>query len=350
MKVFRKKIGLILVVLTLITVSCKKEEKDIVKEKKVSATPVTVVTVEASDFHQYGEYYGRVQGVKRSSIINILGGTVESVDVVEGSKVNKGDSLAKISPEKALLAFNSAKLNEKISRENYQTLKKFLASGNSSQIDVDKSHLAWLNSKTQLIDAEKAYEAAYCIAQIDGTVVSRNIDVEDEVMQGQETFLIENLSEIEITIGIPEADMEGVKEGSIAEVSLDLYPGRIWMGELTRYSRRSSDMNLTFSATIVVDNKDRKILSGTTAKVKLLRNSYEDYIIIPTGTIASSDDGNYVMVVKDNITSKRYIEVGASDIEKSVVISGLERGETVVEEGLHLLIDSQEVLVVDEGV
>lgn len=352
MKVYKKKIGLILVALTLITVSCKNKNNDTGKENEKAeiVTPVTVVEVKKSDFYEFGEYYGRVQGVNRSSIINLTGGTVESVDAVEGSDVSKGESLAKISSEKATLAFNSAKLNEKISRENYHTLKRFLANGNSSQIDVDKAHLTWLNSKTQLIDAEKAYEAAYCIAQIDGTVVSRNIDVEDKVQQGQETFLIEDLSEIEITIGIPESDMEGVTEGSSAEVYLDLYPERVWEGELTRLSRRSSDMNLTFSATIIVNNKDRKILSGTTAKVKLLRNSYENYIIIPSSTVLKEDGKNYVMVLAGDRVEKKMVEVAASSVDNFVIISGLNIGDLIVEEGLHILTDSQLVNVIDQGV
>lgn len=352
MKVNRKKIGLILVVLSLITVSCKgkNNETEIEKEKAEVITPVTVVEVKKSDFHEYGEYYGRVQGVNRSSIVNLTSGTVESVDVVEGSKVMKGDSLAKISSEKATLALNSAKLNEKISRDNYQTLKRFLSNGNSSQIDVDKAHLNWLNSKTQLIDSEKAYEAAYCIAQIDGTVVSRNIDVEDKVQQGQETFLIEDLSEIEITIGIPEADMEGVQEGSLADVYLDLYPDRVWKGELTRLSRRSSDMNLTFTASIIVDNSDRKILSGTTAKVRLLRNSYENYIIIPSSTVLKEDGKNYVMVLVGDRVEKKMVGVATSSVDNFVITSGLNTGDLIVEEGLHILVDSQVVNVVDQGV
>lgn len=364
-KVFRKKLGLILVVLSLIIVSCKKE--NIVIKNEVNITPVTVKEVKKSDYYEYGEYYGRVQGVKRSSIINILGGTVESVDVVEGSDVKIGDSLAKISPDKALLSYNSAKLNEKISRENYQTLKKFLTNGNSSQIDVDKAHLAWLNSKTQLIDAEKAYEAAYCIAQINGTVVLRNINKEDEIRQGQEVFLIEDLSKIEIKIGIPEADMEGINEGSRAEVSLDLFPGRVWEGSLVRHSRRSSDNNLTFSATIVVDNEDYAILSGTTAKVRILRNSYEDHIILPSSVILNEDGNHYIMVVepyvlinengdylskmlKEDVVSKVAIVVGAANVDETVVLSGVNVGDVVVQEGLHLLTEGQQVKITNEGV
>lgn len=349
--VFKKRSSIVLFAIILLVVSCKKEDTNISENIEVdNSTPVTVIEVNNSDFYEYGEYYGRVQGVNRSSIINILGGTVESVDVVEGAVVSKGDSLALISSDKARIAYESAKLSEKISRDDYYTKKKFLENGNSSQINVDRAHLQWLTSKTQLIDAKKAYEAAYCIAQIDGTVVSRNINVDDEVQQGHNTFLIENLSQIEINIGIPEGDMEGVKVGSEAEVYVDLYPNRKWDGVLTRHSMRSSDRNLTFTATILVDNKDGEILSGTTAKVKLLRNSYEDSVIIPNNSIIKELDGNFVMVLNEDRVNKRKVNIKTSSIEKSVIESGLEVGDIIVQEGLHLLSDSQQVKVIDQGV
>ncbi len=340
----------VLLLITLFFVSCKKEEK---KEEVVeinTAVPVTVLKAELSNYYEYGEYYGRTQGVNRASIINILGGTVESVDVTEGAIVTKGSSLAKISHRSAEITLESAILNEKLSADNYITLKKFLKSGNTTPNNVDQAMLGWLSSQSQLINAQKAYDAAFCIAPIDGVVVSRNIHKDDEVRQGQNTFLIEDLSQIEIQIGIPEGDMDGVKEGNKALVTLDLYPGREWEGVLTRYSRRSSDMNLTFSATILLDNSDGTILSGTTAKVDLLRNSYEDYVVLPTDTVINENGINYVMIYDGGKVTKRDVELGVSSVDKCVILAGVKPGDKLVQEGLHLLIDSQIVTVMNEDI
>ncbi|MGL1891060.1 MAG: efflux RND transporter periplasmic adaptor subunit [Spirochaetaceae bacterium] len=346
-----KKIYIQTLIFLSILVSCN---KNVINEEdtKVNSTaiPITVLTAEISSFYEYGEYYGRTQGVKRASIINILGGTVESVEVSEGAVVKKGDSLAKISHRSSEIALQSALLNEKISADNYLTLKKFLKSGNSTPKNVDQAQLAWLSSQTGLINAQKAYDASFCISPIDGVVVTRNINVEDEVMQGQNTFLIEDLSIIEINIGIPEGDMNGIKEGSKANVTLDLYPGRVWDGVLTRFSRRSSDKNLTFTATIIIDNKDGNILSGTTAKVQLLRNSYEDNVILPTDVVINENGQNFVMVYKNGMAYKRDVVVGVSNVERCVILNGIEPGEVLVQEGLHLLVDSQEVIVMNEGI
>ncbi|MBI9096864.1 MAG: efflux RND transporter periplasmic adaptor subunit [Spirochaetaceae bacterium] len=345
----KKSVGILCAVCTLLFISCNRNnEKSTVSEKEISLTPVSTLKVERADYYEYGEYYGRVQGVKRASIISMTGGTVESVNVAEGSLVSEGESLSLISSEKAQLTLDSAILNEKISHDNYNALKRFLQSGTSSQINVDQAHLQWLNSKAQLLDAEKAYNGAFCIAPISGVVVSRNIDTDDEISPGHESFLIEDLSQIEIKIGIPEADMEGIQEGSPAQITLDLFPGRIWEGELVRFSRKSSDRNLTFSATILVNNEDSKILSGTTAKVKLLRNRYDDHIVLPADSIIREDSGDYVMILEGETVIKRYVELGPSDVTECVVFSGLNGGEIIVHEGLHLIVDSQQVAVINK--
>lgn len=342
-----KKIIWILLLITVFFVSCKKEVQIEEIEEINTAVPVTVLEAKLSNYYEYGEYYGRTQGVNRASIINILGGTVESVDVTEGAVVYKGSSLAKISHRSAEISLESAILNEKLSADNYNTLKKFLKSGNTTPKNVDQAMLAWLSSQSQLINAQKAYDTAYCIAPIDGVVVLRNINKDDEVKQGQNTFLIEDLSQIEIQIGIPEGDMDGVEEGNKALVTLDLYPGREWEGVLTRYSRRSSDKNLTFTATILLDNSDGTILSGTTAKVNLLRNSYEGYVILPTDAVINDSGNNYVMIYNNGKVTKRDVELGVSSVDRCVILTGVKPGEKLVQEGLHLLIDSQDVTVMN---
>lgn len=349
---FKNYLILILTVLSLWGCKPKSEENSNVAKKieKEQMVPVTVIEAENSTYNEYGEYYGKVKGITSASIINVLNGTVEIVNVKEGSLVKEGDSLGEISSEKAKLMLETAILNEKISRDNYNTLKDFLSSGNSSQVKVDTAHLQWLNSKSQLVDAQKAYDSSLCISPIDGVVVTRNIDVEDEVYQGQESFLIEDLSRLVIEVGIPEADMVGVKEGNVAEVTLDLFPDRVWKGVLTRFSRKSSNNSLTFKAVIEIDNSDGVILSGTTAKVKLLRNSYTDSVVIPTDVVISENYQSYVMVVNNNRVNKRSVVLGPSGIESVVVLSGLEPGEKVVQEGKHLLMDSQLVEIRESGV
>lgn len=336
-----------------IIVGCSKAEtgKTVdVTDEKASSVPVTVIEVTNSDYYEYGEYYGRTKGIKSAEIFSVAGGKVEEVTILEGTIVEKGESLGKIATRGAEITLESAKLNEKISAENYRTLKDFLKKGNSTPLNVDQAHLNWLNSQSMLIDAQKVYDGAFCITPISGVVVTRNINTDEEILPGHNTFLVEDLSKIEIQIGIPESDMEGIKEGSKAQITMDLFPGRVWDGVLTRYSRKSSDRNLTFSAVVIVDNSDGTILSGTTAKVKLLRKSFTNSIVVPTDVVVNNNSGNYVMVLKNNIVTKKDVIIGASDEDRCVILNGVEKGDFLIEEGLYLLEDSQAVTVISEGV
>lgn len=71
---------------------------------------------------------------------------------------------------------------------------------------------------------------------------------------------------------------------------------------------------------------------------------------MPTDTIVRAEDGNYVMVLTGDTVNKRLIELGPSDVDQSVILSGLDAGEIIVREGLSLIIDSQHVSVVGEEV
>ncbi len=334
----------------IILVCCKKTEevKEIVSDNKSDYIPVTIVKAVKAEFNEYFDYYGRTQGINRASIKSVTGGNVESIAVKEGAIVKVGDSLGSVSLERAKLVYETAVLNERISKENYLNQKRFLESGSSTPLDVDRSNLAWLNSKGQLLDAKKAYDSAMCLSPIDGVVVLRNINLEDDISPGEDMFLIEDLSVIEMHIGIPEEEIKGIHEGSIALVTTDIYPERVWNGKITRLSRRSSERNLTYDAIVTVKNTDGTLMSGSTAKVRILGNSYKN-IVVPSEVVLRDGEESYVMVAKGDKAERRVVQIAANNSEEIVISSGLQEGDTLIREGLHLLKDSQDIKIL-EGV
>ncbi|RDG29203.1 efflux RND transporter periplasmic adaptor subunit [Oceanispirochaeta sp. M1] len=217
----------------------------------------------------------------------------------------------------------------------------------ASHLQADQAHLDWLNSKGALLDAEEIMEEAFCISPFDGTVLAINIREFEKLIPGDETFVIEDQSRMRITIGIPEGEMSGISEGNPADVTFSSCPGRSWEGTLLSYSRESSDQNLTYKAEIEVDNPDGAIMSGTTARVKLLRNIYEEKLVIPVETIRILGNKSYAMAVEDNTIVSREITAGPSDSRNVIILSGLKEGDRIVKEGIHLVNNGSSVKVMD---
>lgn len=309
------------------------------------AVPVGTIGVEASDFTEYGEYYGRISGVAEAILIAVAGGPVESIEVEAGDTVAEGSSLGKVNARKARMTYEVARLNAKIARENYERATKLHKSGSNAQVTVDQSHLAWLQAEDALLDAEQVLNAALCISPISGVVVSRNIELHQQTAPGSSTFTVAQIDRLNITIGIPEMEMAGVEVGSEAEITVAMYPGQSWKGKLVRLAREVSSGALTFKAQIRCENPDRLILPGVTAKVKLAQRIHKDAIIVPTAAILDGEDGAFVMVEENGFVSRRAVRTGSSNRTHTVVLEGLSAGSNLIIEGNHLVADGVRVSV-----
>jgi RND family efflux transporter MFP subunit len=339
------------VVLVVALSGCSKEAS--VSDTPVVQTdvPVTVKVVKESSFTEYGEYYGRTEPSTGAMLVAPAGGRVETIRVSEGDAVRSGESLGGIALERAQAIYEAAVLNERIAKDAYLRQKDFLDSGTVSRIAVDQAELAWRSAKSDLLDAKKVLEGARAESPLDGIVLSRKIELHQELPPGAPTFSVGDISKLLIRIGIPEADIGGVRIGAPALVTFSAYPGREWKGVIERIDREPSAQTLSFGAAVSLSNPDGLLLPGITAKVVIPRAVREAAIVVPTEAIIASDAGSYVMVARNEdgrwIARKAVVERGPSNTDSTIILSGLFAGDRLIIEGNHLAEDGSAVAIED---
>ena len=148
-------------------------------------------------------------------------------------------------------------------------------------------------------------------------------------------------------MGVPEADIAGVRTLDEAEVVFTAFPERVFTGTPTTFARKRSDRTMTYDVEIEVDNADGLILSGQTARVRLALHRYDDEIAVPSGAVFTRNKTAYVMVVDGEIAREIPVETGASSETQTVVESGLNAGDKLVIEGFNRLADGSPVEIVD---
>lgn len=335
-----------LAILSLFGCTDGEEQTGSAPEAQMSV-PVEVVSLESRPFTVYGEYYGEVSGLNEVELITATGGRVNAINVSVGDNVAAGDSLARIEAEKAIRQFETAVYNERLARENFERQKRFLQEGNSYQLAVDQAELALLQSRTALLDAEKVRDGALAITPIEGTVVTRHIDLYEELPPAEATFVVSDLSRMKVRIGVPEADIAGVRSiGATAEVTLGSLPGRVWEGEVVSFSRRRSEQNLTFQVEILIDNPDQAILSGTTAKVRLPLDTIEDAVVVPSSTLVTRGENTYVVVADGSVADLREVVLGPSNDRETVILRGVSEGEEIVVRGINQVDEGSEIRII----
>ncbi|MDA3950148.1 MAG: efflux RND transporter periplasmic adaptor subunit, partial [Spirochaeta sp.] len=272
---------------------------------------------------------------------------VARVHAAAGDVVAAGQSLARIDPDAAQTRYETAVLSERLARETWEREQRFLEQGNSFRLKVDQAHLAWLQARSALLDAQRVRESAFAETPIAGTVVRRHIDPNDDLEPGDPTFDIADLQTMRITVGVPEQDMTGVRELDEAEVIFPAIPGRTFTGTPTGFSRTRSEQTLTYAVEIEVANPDGLILPGQTARVRLALRRYPDAITVPSAAVLTRNGETAVLVVRNASVRHVPVEVGVSGETETVITAGLTPGDRIVTEGINRLPDGALVEIIN---
>ncbi len=339
--------GIILIAAISGFTGCNRPKDTGLSEEKNSERvyAVSVMTVTPDTFVEYGEYIGEAHGIVEVSLTAGGKGRVESVFASEGDYVKKGQSLAEIDPEQARVMHQTAILNENLAKKTYEREKSFLEQGNSFQIKVDQAHIAWMQARTALLDAERLREASFAITPISGIVVRRYIEPHIDLENGDPTFDVADLSRIRIRVDVPETDITGVRKLEKAEVVFLSFPDQIFSGTPTGFARARSDQSLSYEVDVVLNNPDNMILSGQTAKVRLALRQLQKSITVPSRALIIRENATYVLAVRNGIAHEVPVYTGVTSNTETVITAGLSDGDQIVIEGLNRLAHGASVVI-----
>jgi HlyD family secretion protein len=128
-------------------------------------------------------------------------------------------------------------------------------------------------------------------APIAGVVISRNVDVGQTVaasLSAPTLFIIANdLSKMQITANVAEADIGMVDIGQQAEFKVDAFPGQKFQGSVAQIRNApKTDQNVvTYDTIIEVTNPNLKLKPGMTATVSIVVGRRENALVIPNAAM-----------------------------------------------------------------
>ena len=337
--------------------------KDIQKDfvtKKIERCTITTM-VEAS---------GTINPVNTVSVGSTVSGLIKEIYVDFNSEVKKGQILAQIDPAtfEATVSQHQASINNaRASLARYEAEKdyadktykryknlyarNFVAKSELDQAESNyKAILAQMNSaRAQINQADAQLKTAKTnlgytkiIAPVDGTVISRKIDLGQPVaasFQAPELFTIaQDLKKMQIEVSVSEADIGRVKEGQEVIYTLDGYPDETFEGKVTqvRLSPTTVSNVVTYSVIVAVENNDLKLKPGMSANVSIITQQSENVLCAPNSALKISLDENKYehqgIWVLDKGTPKRVdIEIGSSDDNVFEIISDeIEEGANII--------------------
>lgn len=285
------------------------------------ATEYRFTTIEKGDVESTVSATGTLSAVRTVSVGTQVSGQISELLVDYNDEVRKGQLLARIDPTLQQQSVTDAQANvERVRAQLLQAQRdnnrnaELISSGlvarsayeaTDSSLDVARANLK--SAQVALERARQNLEYTNIYAPIDGVVVERNVDDGQTVaasLQAPQLFLIANdLTNMQILASVGEGDIASIEEGQKAKFRVQALPGQTFEGVVkqVRLQSATNENVVNYTVVISVNNAEKKLLPGMTARVEFLTSEANDVLKVanaalrfkPAGgsVIASSEDG-----------------------------------------------------------
>ena len=259
-------------------------------------------------------------------------GWVEKVFVsYEGERVKKGDALFEL--------YSPTLVNAQ--EEYLESLK----SNNQRLIRSSRDRLLSLDISADQIDSlkktRKVKQHITFRAAQDGIVTSLNAPVGMYVKPATRVMSLVDLSKVWVQVEVFERQVEWVKEGQPAEMTLSFIPGKVWDGNVVYVYPELDKKTRTLRVRLQFDNPDESLKPNMYANVKLYTGIKTDVLSVPSEAVINSGRMTRVLIAKgDGKFIPRQVTTGIESGDYTEILSGLTEGDRVVVSG-QFLIDSE---------
>ena len=313
---------------------------------------------------------GYVVAQRKAAVASKITGRLEWLGVEEGSKVKKGQVIAKLEGEDAAAArdqaianlgnamFNldMAKAEMNDATLHYNRQRELLAQGVVPQSELDIAEARYKKAKASVAAAESAinaYKAAVHFARIslkytfirapfDAVVLTKNADVGDIVAPlgaaataRAAVVTIADMDSLLVEADVSESNLQKVKIGQPCEIQLDALPENRFRGMVHMIVPTADRSKASVMVKVKFLEKDDRILPEMSAKVAFLERSVtleeqKPKTALNSNAIMMNNNTRFVFVVNENRVYKTPLTTGSQIGDLIEVLEGVKSGDKVV--------------------
>ena len=332
------------------------------------AIPVRVATVVRRDMPVYVTGLGSVQASFTIAIHSQVDGIMQEVMFTEGTKVRKGDVLARIDPRLYQAALDQAKAKRMQDAallvsavKDLQRSTELVARDVATRQLVDQQQARVDQLKATIAADEAAIETAQTQldytairAPSDGRVGVRQVDPGNLVHASDArpiaTLVLAQPAAVIFTLPMQHLyDVrDAIARGPVEVTALDQHNARtLSTGTLLLIDNIIDQATATIRLKAMFPNTDDNLWPGQFVNARVRVETRANALVMPTTAVQRGAQGLFAWVVSETNTAlARPVKLGPASGDQTIVTQGLDPGDRVVTDGQYKLqLDAPVVIV-----
>lgn len=324
----------------------KAEDPDF-KETK-SSVLVSVEALASKTFTHSVEIRGAVASKKNVLLSAETMGKIDGIQVREGEKVSKGQTLVTLESNIVRNNIKQVKTQLDLAMEVYERQERLWEKNIGTEVQYlqAKANKESLESQLGMLNAQLSMTIVK--APFSGVVDNIPARLGEVAQPGLPLVRLVNPDDIYISADVSESYLGKFSTNQEVEVYFPSQDKRV-KSRIKSVGQTIKQDNRTFELEVNLPKLDFPAQPNQVVVLRLVDYRNDQALIIPTEVIQGDNNGNYVYVIDEKgepTAKKRKIKIGSSYNLKTEVKSGLQVGEKVVTKGYRDLSDGVEVSIV----
>jgi membrane fusion protein (multidrug efflux system) len=287
-----------------------------------------------------------------------ISGRLVLLNVKEGSMVSKGTLLAKLYDGDLQARINSLNVQQKklevqlkIAQQNEDRSAKLLKIQGISQQDYDMSLLQVNNItadigviQAQIGEIRANMTKTNIYAPFSGKIGLKNISPGSFVTPSTIMTTISQVNQLKLQFNVPEKYGSAVKKGQEVEFTVD-GSQKIFNASIIATEDAVEESTRSLAVRALVKGIDPALIPGAFAKIKIVLGKNEEAIMAPNNAIIPQGRKKLIYLFKTNKAASTEITTGVRDSLNIQILTGVNKGDTVITTGLLFLKPGSDVKI-----
>jgi membrane fusion protein (multidrug efflux system) len=316
---------------------------------------VTTAVVRSESWEALITSVGSLEAVQGVMLTAELPGKVVRIAFEPGTKVKAGDLLLQQDTSSEEAQLRSAEATVALTKLDLERSSKLLTKKAVAQAKYDTDNAQYKQAMAQIDGIRASIRKKTIRAPFAGNLGIRLVNLGQNLNEGEPIVSLQTIDPIFVNFSLPQQQLAQVKPGLKVRVTTDALPGQVIEGEITAISPEVDVATRNIRVQATVANSQERLRPGMFVNVSVVLPSREEVLAIPTTAVLYAPYGDMVFVVHEKESGKgvqlvkvlrqKIVQLGEKRGDFVAIVSGLDKGETVVSTGVFKLRNDQAVVV-----
>lgn len=314
--------------------------------------PIQVIEVQATKNRSLKHFNGTVLSQKKAGLSFRVPGMVENILVKQGDSVVKGQVLAYLDRHDYQVTLEELKARKleaesahKLAKAELERVKQATADNAIASVNLDRAISGYERSLSAINVVNKNIQRAHDAlsytelkAPFDGVVGRVNFDAYEQILPGVNVIDIQDLTQLEVEIDVPETLINQFHIGQSSQVSWHQAERQL-AATVSEISTFPNILKQTYSVTLTIEELDDALLPGRSVTVSSRLGNEQPVYCLPYSALIGEHNDLKVNLVREKRIIRQPVQMRTLDAHSACVSSHFNADDLVVISGSPYVIE-----------